>query len=94
MRIKASLRKLELRADLETIVQKQAAHNHFVVLPVKLEHVYALADLRFSPQRPIDSHHKDPFDRLLIAQARVEGRIIITNDPTMMCQRCGNLKLT
>lgn len=77
MRIKASLGKLELRDDLKTIVQEQVKRNRFAVLPVKLEHVYALTDL--------DAHHKDPFDRLLIAQARVEGHTIITNDP--MIQR-------
>lgn len=77
MRIKASLGKLELRGDLKTIVQEQIQHNRLVVLPVTLEHVYALAEL--------DTHHKDPFDRLLIAQARVEGHTIITSDP--MIQR-------
>lgn len=77
MRIKASLGKLELRDDLKTIVQEQVQRNHFLVLPVTLEHVYALTDL--------DAYHKDPFDRLLVAQARVEGHTIITNDP--MIQR-------
>lgn len=72
MQIKARLGKLELRGDLSTIVQQQVHGNHFAVLPVTLEHVYALADLA--------EHHKDPFDRLLIAQARVEGHTIVTND--------------
>ena len=72
MQIKASLGKLELHDDLATIVQQQVQGNHFAILPVMLEHVYALADLA--------EHHKDPFDRLLVAQARVEGHTIVTND--------------
>jgi PIN domain nuclease of toxin-antitoxin system len=44
----------------------------FVILPVQPTHTAALIDLPF--------HHRDPFDRLLIAQAMVEGIPIIGND--------------
>lgn len=73
MRIKASLGKLELRDDLKKIVDEQVQRNHFSVLPVTLEHVYEL--------RTLPPHHRDPFDRLLIAQARVEGCTLVTSDP-------------
>ena len=43
-----------------------------VVLPVTLAHVLQVADL--------PDHHGDPFDRLLIAQAQVEGVPIVTAD--------------
>ena len=43
------------------------------VLPIALEHALAVADL------PL--HHQDPFDRMKVAQARIEGLIIITRDP-------------
>ena len=72
IRIKASLGKLDLRADLDKIVEEQVRRNRFGVLEVSLEHVYELDEL---PQ-----HHRDPFDRLLIAQARVEGYTLVTND--------------
>lgn len=42
------------------------------VLPVTMQHAVAVADL--------PDHHRDPFDRLLIAQARVEGLPIVTGD--------------
>ena len=72
IRIKASLGKLALRDDLEKIVEEQVHRNRFSVLEVRLEHVYELDEL------PL--HHRDPFDRLLIAQARVEGYTLATND--------------
>jgi PIN domain nuclease of toxin-antitoxin system len=42
-------------------------------MPRPRQHVLALESL--------PDHHKDPFDRLLIAQAIVEGASLITNDP-------------
>ncbi len=44
-------------------------------LPISLEHAAAVADL--------PSHHRDPFDRLLIAQATLEGAVIVTHDEAM-----------
>jgi PIN domain nuclease of toxin-antitoxin system len=41
-------------------------------LPVRGEHVAAVADL--------PPHHKDPFDRMLVAQARVETVTLVTSD--------------
>jgi PIN domain nuclease of toxin-antitoxin system len=43
-----------------------------VMLPVHLDHIFHLDTL--------SSHHKDPFDRLLIAQAVAEGLTIVTHD--------------
>ncbi len=42
------------------------------LLPVRLEHAVRVADL--------PDHHRDPFDRLLIAQAQVEGMAVVTAD--------------
>ena len=72
MRIKASLNKLTLRSDLKQIVDEQVQRNHFEILPVTLKHVYELDAL--------PHHHGDPFDRLLIAQARVENLILVSSD--------------
>jgi PIN domain nuclease of toxin-antitoxin system len=43
------------------------------ILPVSLEQVFALGTL--------PAHHKDPFDRLLIAQATVEDLFPVSGDP-------------
>lgn len=56
-------------SEMLTLVQKQ---NQVEILPVSLPHVLRIADL------PL--HHKDPFDRLLIAQAIVEGYTLISKD--------------
>ena len=43
------------------------------ILPIEPAHIFALDSL--------PNHHKDPFDRLLIAQAIVEGTILASADP-------------
>jgi PIN domain nuclease of toxin-antitoxin system len=73
MQIKQQLGKLRLKASLRTIIQQQQEKNKLQILVVKLEHVLALANL--------PSHHGDPFDRLLIAQAQVEGAFLVSSDP-------------
>lgn len=46
--------------------------NNFAELPVSVQHATAL--------RALDTHHRDPFDRMLIAQASVEGCTLVTAD--------------
>ncbi|MEW6350166.1 MAG: type II toxin-antitoxin system VapC family toxin [Thermodesulfobacteriota bacterium] len=72
MQIKLQLGKLQLIVPLGEIIGTQQESNNLQVLPVGLEHVLALEDL--------PSYHKDPFDRLIIAQARVEDAVVVTND--------------
>jgi PIN domain nuclease of toxin-antitoxin system len=70
--IKASLGKLPLPEVPSVLIPKMLERHNFQVLPVSLQHtlkVYDLPDL-----------HKDPFDRLLIAQALVEGLMLVTSD--------------
>ena len=69
--IKAQLGRLSVRLPLPHIVAQQQA-NGLQVLPVTLPHSLALEGLP-----PI---HKDPFDRLLIAQAVVEGAELVSAD--------------
>jgi PIN domain nuclease of toxin-antitoxin system len=71
MVIKAQLGKLTLRLPLADIVSQQQV-NGLRVLTVSLEHVLAVEGLP-----PV---HKDPFDRLLIAQANVEGAELVSAD--------------
>src|SRR5437588_7358785 len=61
MQIKIQLGKLKFTVPLREIVESQEQTNGVQVLPVGLEHVLALDAL--------PAHHKDPFDRLLVAQA-------------------------
>ena len=64
IQIKSSLGKLPLALPLAEIVQNQQSQHGLQLLPMTVEHIYALHRL------PL--HHKDPFDRLLIAQALTE----------------------
>ena len=73
MQIKLQLGKLDLRLPLAEVIASQQQSNDIQVLPVALGHVLALQDL--------PAHHKDPFDRLLIAQANVEEAVLISHDP-------------
>lgn len=72
MQIKTQLGKLSLSLPLTELLQNQQETNSLTVLPVTLAHVLALDALPF--------HHKDPFDRLLIAQSIEEDLTIVTAD--------------
>ena len=71
MVIKAQLGKLTLRLPLADIVRQQQA-NGLRILPVALAHVLGVEGL--------PAIHKDPFDRVLIAQANVEGAELVSAD--------------
>jgi PIN domain nuclease of toxin-antitoxin system len=73
MQIKFQLGKLKLTLPLSELIENQQQTNHIEILPILLPHVLAVQHL--------PAHHKDPFDRLLIAQANVEDVIIVSNDP-------------
>jgi PIN domain nuclease of toxin-antitoxin system len=73
MQIKLQLGKLTLRLPLAEVIASQQQTNNIQILPVALGHVLALQDL--------PTHHKDPFDRLLIAQTNVEEAVLISQDP-------------
>ena len=73
MAIKASLRRLEIPRPIERFLQQQIEVNGFSLLPVSLEHTAAVAGLPF--------HHRDPFDRLLAAQALHEQIQVVSSDP-------------
>src|SRR5690349_18515013 len=72
MQIKLQLGKLTFKLPLEQIINNQRRTNGVRILTITLSHVLALQDL------PL--HHKDPFDRLLIAQATVEQIPILSAD--------------
>jgi PIN domain nuclease of toxin-antitoxin system len=72
MAIKAKIGSLKLPDLPEKFIPEQMITNNISGLPihpVHALHVYSLPD-----------HHRDPFDRMLIAQAQIERAPIITND--------------
>lgn len=73
MQIKIQLGKLNLNEPLTGLIEEQQKVNDLQILPVELEHVLALENLA--------DHHNDPFDRLLLAQSRVENLTLISKDP-------------
>lgn len=72
MSIKSGLGKLNLTQPIEPFVENQARCNRFEILPITLPHIAAVERL---PQ-----HHRDPFDRLLIAQSISEAMVLISAD--------------
>ena len=73
MQIKVQLGKMKLKLSLEDLIESQQQNNEVEILQITTEHILALDDFPF--------HHKDPFDRLLIAQSKVENLTIVTLDP-------------
>ena len=70
--IKSALGRLKLSAEPSVFVPEHLRRNDFDVIPVGLHHgleVYGLPP-----------HHRDPFDRLLVAQSRCEGIPLISAD--------------
>jgi PIN domain nuclease of toxin-antitoxin system len=74
IQIKHQAGKLDLNMPLEKIVAKHEA-DETVVLPITHRHVLALNNL--------PDHHKDPFDRVIVAQAIVEDAMVISKDPLL-----------
>ena len=73
MAIRASIGKLTVPLPVSRFMQEQLEINGFSLLPVALEAAAVVADLPF--------HHRDPFDRLLVAQAQQHGVAIVSADP-------------
>jgi PIN domain nuclease of toxin-antitoxin system len=73
--IKAGSGRLDLPEPATTYVPSRIAANDFGELHVTVEHAVGVSGLPLI--------HRDPFDRLLVAQARVEGIPIVTSDPTI-----------
>jgi PIN domain nuclease of toxin-antitoxin system len=72
MAIQASLGKLRLAKPIERFVTEQLTANGFSLLNIDLRHAAKVEKLPF--------YHRDPFDRLLIAQAMVERLTIVSAD--------------
>ncbi len=75
IQVKSQLGKLKLDDPLAEVICEQQAVNGLRILGVELSHVLELEALP-----PL---HGDPFDRLLVAQARVESLHLVTADRTV-----------
>jgi PIN domain nuclease of toxin-antitoxin system len=69
MALKSALGKLDVPPDIRDWIDRSA----FSALPIEMEHAFASASL------PL--HHRDPFDRMLVAQAQLEDLTLVTGDP-------------
>lgn len=78
--IKVSLGRLEVEGALSRFLSEQLAVNRFRALPVELAHAVRVASLPF--------HHRDPFDRLLVAQALEEGAAVVSADKVLSRYGC------
>lgn len=72
MSIKVSIGKLELKMAFTELVRREVYGNAIELLKIQPEHLDELAKLPF--------HHKDPFDRLMIAQSLAENIPVVTKD--------------
>jgi PIN domain nuclease of toxin-antitoxin system len=81
--VKARLGKLDLGGDVATVLGEQILRMGMRILPVEQAHSLRLAtlpDVDWIDASGSSRRHADPFDRLLIAQALVEGLPILTSD--------------
>ncbi|OQX97180.1 MAG: twitching motility protein PilT [Bacteroidetes bacterium 4572_128] len=69
--IKKNIGKLELNVDFDELI-KQLKINKINLLNINLKHIKQIINM------PL--HHRDPFDRMLISQAKIENMVIITRD--------------
>ncbi len=72
MQIKYQLGKLSLAMPIAELINKNTQENNINLLQLNLSHISYLEQL--------PAHHKDPFDRIIIAQAIIEGMTIVTID--------------
>ena len=70
--IKVSIEKLELSEPFDTLIPEQLTENGIELLDISVEHATLVASMPF--------HHRDPFDRLIAAQAKAEQMTLISAD--------------
>lgn len=70
--IKISLGKYTLTESYDDFIQHAVFDNGFGILPIEPRHTAKLISLPF--------HHKDPFDRMMVAQGLAEGMPLVSND--------------
>lgn len=72
IQIKQQIGKLRMKSPLAEMIERQVDVNKLRILPVRIEHILAIENLPML--------HRDPFDRLLVAQAITENHVLISRD--------------
>jgi PIN domain nuclease of toxin-antitoxin system len=75
MAIKISLGKLDVAGPFGEFITTQTQTNGIALLPIEVDHLAKLLDLPY--------HHRDPFDRLLVAQCLASDMTIVSADSTL-----------
>ena len=70
--VKISIGKYNLTEPLTAFVKREIVANNLKVLPIDVDHTAEISTLPF--------HHKDPFDRMLVAQSMVENFPLVSRD--------------
>jgi PIN domain nuclease of toxin-antitoxin system len=73
--VKMSIGKLKLAESFPDFVQHAIFDNGFAIVPIDTRHTAELITLPY--------HHRDPFDRMIVAQAIVEAMPIVSVDPIL-----------
>jgi PIN domain nuclease of toxin-antitoxin system len=72
--IKSALGRTDFKVNAR-VLRRGLLDNDYIEMPILSEHVVGVDTL--------PAIHKDPFDRILISQAQVEGMVLLTADPTV-----------
>jgi PIN domain nuclease of toxin-antitoxin system len=73
--IKVSINKLDLGEAFDVFIPREVAKLNLAILPIEMRHAAVLVRLPF--------HHRDPFDSMLVAQARSEALPIVSADAVL-----------
>lgn len=73
--IKVGIGKLTLMSDWPAVIDRELTVNGIEWLPITKEHCQTIVTLPF--------HHRDPFDRIIVAQAICEGLSLLSDDPVL-----------
>jgi len=73
---KNALGKLTLPSDAAAYIRSRLTRSEASLLPISLDHIFAL--------RTLPEQHRDPFDRMIVAQALAEGMRLVTADAQVL----------
>ena len=73
--IKVSIGKLKLAEAFAGLIPREISSNGFLILPIDLTHINVVGTLPF--------HHRDPFDRMLVAQTLVGQMSLVSGDASL-----------
>jgi PIN domain nuclease of toxin-antitoxin system len=75
--IKVSIKKYPLTTSFDKFIEDGITGNDFALIPIEVRHAATLSSLPFPP------NHRDPFDRMIVAQAIVEKTPLVSCDPEL-----------